>query len=1516
MKKIIIAALCVSILTCISTANAQRVSEKLNRGLVAVKTSANQAFLSWRILGNDPENIAFNVYRNGIKLNTSPISTVSNFIDNVVGTEYSIKTVIDGIETGETNYAPVWANNYKDIVLSVPASLTMPDKSTCNYTPNDCSVGDVDGDGEYEIVVKWDPTNAKDNSQSGYTGNVYIDVYKLNGTHLHRIDLGKNIRAGAHYTQFMVADFDGDGKAEIACKTAPGTKDGKGNYISKGPAATAVHATDYRNSSGYILTGPEYMTVFSGISGEELATANYNPARGTVSSWGDSYGNRVDRFLGGIAWLDGILPSIVMVRGYYTRAVIAAWDYRNGVLTNRWTYDSGNSNVGLYGQGNHNMSVADVDNDGKDEIIWGAGAVDHDGKLMYRTGLGHGDAMHLTDLVPDRKGLELWTVHESTGAAYGEELHDAKTGEILWGTYTGTDNGRGLAANIVAGNRGFEMWSGSGPGVMKYNGSILSSSKPSMNFRIYWDGDLQDELLDGTSITKYGIGTIFSALGCLSNNGTKSTPNISADILGDWREEVIFRTSDNTKLRIFTTTVPTSYKMYTLMHDAVYRNSIAWQNVAYNQPPHAGFYIGDDMDGVPVSSNYNKEKRWKNGNTWDNQQSASWIDSVATVSVFKNGDHVLFDISAASNSSINVVGDLQPGRIKINSPFNIVFNGTGTLSSNTELLKTGSGTLTLNNSNTYSGKTYISEGEFYNNGYLANSEVKTNAFVKIGGKGKFAKKVQLAHLSNLSPGNQAGETAKISFEGGLTEKGAINYYFDIKMNNGKLIANDTLLINENWTLNGKSTFVLSTNNGTLTAGEYPLIECNAEITGDLNQIQIVGVPTGFSYYLKKINNQILLVLNPPASLIWSAAIDNKWDNGKTSNWLKNAIASIYNSSDTVTFNDNANSKTVLINEIVNPGNILVDASSNYSFTGNGSISGENGINKNGSGKLTISTQNNYTGKTIVNNGIIEFATINKAGLSSPIGAANANAANVLLNGGKLSYTGTSASTDKGITLGQHGGTIAVNNNTTVLSTTGLITGTGKLTKEGLGRLALSTANNYAGGTLIKSGSIALTTDIANSSALGTETITIQGGSLVMFDSPETANTSNWKINVPTGAAANLSVDGNSTINGSISGGGNLYYYTNNTQHVLSANLSDFNGTINVTTDADGGNLLLYNTNGYANTKFYLNNLVKIMYRLTTNITIPVGDLTGATNSILGAGGTGPCTITWEIGSRNANSTFSGKITNDQFSGSGAVAAIRKVGNGTWTLTNANTYSGGTTINNGTLLINSTSGSALGTGNVTVNNGAKLAGNGNIAGSIIVNEGGFLAPGNGTGNLIVEGAIKIQANATLMVDIDKSTNKNDVLTCNDTIYVAGKLDINPLSTTVFTTGDEFKIMDGTILGYPTEIIPATPGVDLEWDLTNFTSNGTIKVKTATGLKTVELSSSIFPIPCKNELNIHLNEIANNLQVSLFNLIGNEVYVENFNDINNIKIDVQHLNNGIYTLQLKMNDKTFSRKIVKE
>lgn len=575
-----------------------RQMEYLDRGVVAVKTD-NGVFVSWRLLGTEGSGVTFNVYRDGVKVNATPIMNSTNLQDSAgtTSSKYTVRAVVNGAEQAASTAVSVWGSHYLSVPLSKPAGGTTPDGVNYTYSANDASAGDLDGDGTYELIVKWDPSNSKDNSQSGYTGEVFIDAYKLDGTRLWRIGLGKNIRAGAHYTQFMVYDLDGDGKAEVAMKTADGSKDGTGAVIGDG-------TKDYRNSSGYILTGPEYLTVFNGLTGKALTTVNYDPPRGTVSSWGDNYGNRVDRFLAGIAYLDGERPSLVMARGYYTRSVLVAYDYRNGQLTKRWTFDTNTSGNSAYaGQGNHSLSVGDVDNDGKDEIIYGAMAVDDNGTGLYTTKLGHGDAMHLSDLDPDRAGMEVFQVHETPSATAGIEFRDARTGTLIWGIPTSADIGRGMAADIDPRYKGAEVWAAGSMYTAK--GQLISNKLPSTNFGIWWDGDLSRELLDNNRIDKWNYDTstvtnLLTASGAASNNGTKATPALQADLLGDWREEAVWRTTDSTALRIYTTTALTETRIYTLMHDPVYRLGIAWQNVAYNQPPHTSFYLGTGMDTPPT----------------------------------------------------------------------------------------------------------------------------------------------------------------------------------------------------------------------------------------------------------------------------------------------------------------------------------------------------------------------------------------------------------------------------------------------------------------------------------------------------------------------------------------------------------------------------------------------------------------------------------------------------------------------------------------------------------------------------------------------------------------------------------------------------------------------------------------------------------------------------------------------------------------------------------------------------
>ena len=621
------------------TAPAQRQLENLGRGLVAVRFEQEKVFVGWRLLGTDPESITFNVYREAdggkrVKLNSKPIVEATSFTDTQAdltkSNSYFVRPVLNGRERKESAAFTLPANSLVRQYLSVP--LKTPE----GYAPNDGSVGDLDGDGEYEFVIH-QVGRGRDNSQAGITTDPILEAYKLDGTLLWRINLGRNIREGAHYTQFMVYDLDGDGKAEVACKTADGTIDGKGKVIGDPNAdyrlpegsTVTVRTRDgveqKRNVSGYVLSGPEYLTIFDGLTGAALATTNYIPPRHPTKLnpttaemaelWGDGVGNRVDRFLACVAYLDGKRPSLVMTRGYYTRSVLAAWNWRGGRLTHLWTFDSDDGtevNRKYRGQGNHNLSVADVDGDGKDEIVFGAAVIDDNGRGLYSTGLGHGDALHVSDLDPSRTGLEVFNIQERFDDA-GANFRDARSGEVLWkrpSVQAGADGegpGRGLSLDIDPRHNGFESWvKGAGvTGLFSAKGEKISDASPrSCNFGIWWDGDVLRELLDRNTISKWNWTTgieklLLTADGCTSNNGTKATPVLSADILGDWREEVIWRTTDNKELRIYTTAIPTSHRFYTLMHDPQYRLSVAWQNVAYNQPPHTSFYLGEGMAKPP-----------------------------------------------------------------------------------------------------------------------------------------------------------------------------------------------------------------------------------------------------------------------------------------------------------------------------------------------------------------------------------------------------------------------------------------------------------------------------------------------------------------------------------------------------------------------------------------------------------------------------------------------------------------------------------------------------------------------------------------------------------------------------------------------------------------------------------------------------------------------------------------------------------------------------------------------------
>lgn len=719
--------------------------EHLDRGLVAAATSEG-TFLSWRLLAPEvtgsnetgQTGADFAVYRNGEKIATVTDSTNYLDPDATEGATYSVGAVVDGVELQRSSEVSPWAQGHTDIPLQKPADGVTPAGESYTYNASDMSLGDADGDGDYEYVVKWEPSNSKDVSQVGYTGNTYIDTYTMDGTLLHRIDLGVNIRSGAHYTQFMVYDFDGDGRTEMMMKTAPGTTvtqytdgvAGEPEYITMSAddvAAGYSNEDDYRKSAadyyehvvdmfatwhehpevvagnwpatleeafgieqrfeyplseadarsmadyfideyapsrssrnnlrafeGFILSGPEYLTVFDGATGEELQSVDYEPGRHDDGlMWGDyamsriEPGNRVDRFLAGVAYLDGQRPSAVFARGYYTRSTIAAYNWDGKNLSKVWNVDSGWTpmtnpfNDGPHGrlgtdpefgsittQGFHSLSAADVDGDGKQEIVYGSATIDDDGSLLYSSfdtmpegsatpgaeaGLGHGDAMHVTDIDPNRPGQEIWTVHEGgQWAPYGSAMRDAATGEVLFGAYSGKDTGRGMIGDVRSDVEGIEVWASmpggsDGSGLLNSRGETIDPKTPGTNMSIKWAADMTTQLVnrsgDGSpTIDDWTRGTLLSAEGTQTNNGTKGNPALVADAFGDWREELFVRTADSSAIRVYLSTEVTGHKLTTLMHDPQYRAEVARQNTTYNQPSYTSYYFASDMNfaDVPV----------------------------------------------------------------------------------------------------------------------------------------------------------------------------------------------------------------------------------------------------------------------------------------------------------------------------------------------------------------------------------------------------------------------------------------------------------------------------------------------------------------------------------------------------------------------------------------------------------------------------------------------------------------------------------------------------------------------------------------------------------------------------------------------------------------------------------------------------------------------------------------------------------------------------------------------------
>lgn len=620
----------------------------LKRGLMAVNlgTSGSSGNLvSWRSRKTDGKNYKFKLYRGSTasaqktKVNSGNfIMGKTNFLDsNGTATSYYKLEVYDGnnqlIETEEG--VKTWGNQTKNIPL---ADAPIDTQNGATYTPHDAAICDMDGDGEYNIILKWMPSNAKDAASNGVTSNIYFDCYKMDGTFMWRIDLGQNFFASQHTVQFICWDFDGDGYGEFMVKTAPGTKDGEGNWVLLGDDDPTENLKSSRGKQDH---GSEYITVFDGMTGAQISTIPYHSPY-AYTNWGDSKQNRSERYLAAIAWLDGEdgNPSPIFARGYYNAACVGAYDFDGVNLKERWVSRNLTSGKGLYGEGAHWLLVGDCDDDGKQEMVYGSAILDHDGTLHSRSGFGHGDALHMSDFITTNPGKEIFMVHEDS-PNWGYSMRDARTGKVLKHWKATGDDGRGLAAHFDHEQMSAQFMHSASPAI--YNCDTyeelasswaIGSSGAGINNRIFWDGDLADEFFDKSILAHWNsTGKYFDRYQFNGGNYTwgklnddsKYHPCLLGDIMGDWREELLTwdKGSDGKYYLILSATNYSSdYLVPHLMDELDYRAQVIAQNVCYNQPPHmpydmiTEYTVERTLENIGMTDDF-AEKHEDMGDYWD-----------------------------------------------------------------------------------------------------------------------------------------------------------------------------------------------------------------------------------------------------------------------------------------------------------------------------------------------------------------------------------------------------------------------------------------------------------------------------------------------------------------------------------------------------------------------------------------------------------------------------------------------------------------------------------------------------------------------------------------------------------------------------------------------------------------------------------------------------------------------------------------------------------------------------------